>query len=109
MPVVRILEKDVLSDKAHEAEKRWVKQLLDEGMPLLNISLTARALNPHQRIAELEIEVATLKEQIAEASARETVADAEDVVSYFSPKSKREIAIQIIERGLRLLKEAEDE
>lgn len=53
--------------------------------------------------------IGALKEQIAEAADREAEADAEDVVSYFEPKSKREIAIQMIERGLRLLKEAEQE
>lgn len=51
--------------------------------------------------------ITTLKEQIAEAADRE--AEAEEIVSYFEPKSKREIAIQMIERGVRMLKEAEQE
>jgi hypothetical protein len=101
VPSIRILERDVLSNNRNETEKRWIKQLIGEGMPLHNIASTARALNPYQRIAELEQEIAALKNQ--------TEADAEDIVSYFEPKSKREIAIQMIERGVRLLKEAERE
>jgi hypothetical protein len=53
--------------------------------------------------------IGALREQLAEAADREAQADAEEVVEYFSPPSKRQVGMKMIENGLRLLKEAEEE
>lgn len=51
--------------------------------------------------------IIALSAQLVEAAEREAIADTEEVVSYFHPRSKRQIALQMIERGLSLLKDAE--